>query len=78
MTASSCPMCGAMGWGGMVLGAALVAAAIAALIAPTISTKRIQGLERKDHANASLIRLTSTLLSGFFTNSMMTSVRLSA
>ena len=36
MMAGSCPMCGAMGWGGMILGAALAAAIIATLIALTV------------------------------------------
>jgi hypothetical protein len=32
----SCPMCGGMGWGGMILGGLLVIALIAALVALTI------------------------------------------
>lgn len=36
MMSESCPMCGAMGWPGMILGALLILAVIAALIALTI------------------------------------------
>ena len=32
----SCPMCGAMGWGGMILGGVLIVSVIAALIALTL------------------------------------------
>lgn len=36
MMSGSCPMCGAIGWGAMILGGVLALAAIAALIALTI------------------------------------------
>ncbi len=36
MMSGSCPMCSAMGWGGMILGGVLAIAAIAALIALTV------------------------------------------
>jgi len=36
MMSGSCPMCGAMGWGAMILGGVLALAAIAALIALAI------------------------------------------
>ncbi len=36
MMSGSCPMCSAMGWGGMILGGVLALAAIAALIALTV------------------------------------------
>lgn len=32
----SCPMCGVMGWGGMILGGVLILAIIAALVALTL------------------------------------------
>lgn len=36
MMSDSCPMCGAMGWGGMILGGILILAIIGALIALTV------------------------------------------
>lgn len=36
MMSGSCPMCGAMGWGGVILGGVLLLALIAALVALTI------------------------------------------
>lgn len=36
MMSDSCPMCGAMGWGGMILGGLLVLALISTLVALSI------------------------------------------
>lgn len=43
---ASCPMCGAMGWGGMILGGVLILAVIAALVALTIFLIRRSRLQQ--------------------------------
>ncbi len=45
----SCPMCGAMGWGGMILGGLLIISVIAALVALTLFLIRRSRSERPSH-----------------------------
>lgn len=46
---TSCPMCGAMGWGGMILGGLLTISVIAALVALTLFLIRRSRSERPSH-----------------------------
>lgn len=45
----SCPMCGAMGWGGVILGGLLSISVIAALVALTLFLIRRSRSERPSH-----------------------------